>query len=127
MASGVFWLFHLFIMPYRRSYSGKKTYRRSASRPRSIARSGGQYRKAAKQLDGSRFIVMAQQGGAANAMGLGIQAQNYISPPLHCNALSAFISSDMGQQICSMYDEFRIKSCKVKIYPTIANTFTTTG
>jgi len=26
-----------------------------------------------------------------------------------------------------MYDEFRIRSCKCKIYPSIANTFTTTG
>lgn len=50
-----------------------------------------------------------------------------MSPPLHVNALTALIASDMGQQICSMYDEFRIRSCKCKIYPSIANTFTTTG
>lgn len=127
MASGVFWLFHLFIMPYRRSYSGKKTYRRSASRTRSVARSGGQYRKAAKQLDGSRFVIMAQQGGATAPMGLTIAGNQSMSPPLHLNALTALIASDMGQQICSMYDEFRIRSCKCKIYPTIANTFTSTG
>lgn len=31
----------------------------------------------------------------------------------------------MGNQVCLMYDEFRIKSCRVKIYPVIGNGLTT--
>lgn len=113
-------------MPYRRSYSGK-TSRRSTSRSRSIARSGGQYRKAAKQLDGSRFVVMAQRGVQGENITLTIpvpqqgNGPNFVSDPQRFNALTTMLASEMGQQVCNMYDEFRIRSCKVKITPILTN------
>lgn len=35
------------------------------------------------------------------------------------------LASEMGQQVCNMYDEFRIRSCKVKITPVLGNAVVT--
>lgn len=50
---------------------------------------------------------------------------NYVSDPQRFNALTIMLASEMGQQVCNMYDEFRIRSCKVKITPILTNAVVT--
>lgn len=92
-------------MAYKKSYrNSKKKYASKGKR--------SEYAKAAKQMDGSRFVIMTQYTDNLT-MAQGASCGTIIP----CNALYRLTDADMFTQVCAMYDEFRIKSMKVKICP----------
>lgn len=83
--------------------------RRSSSAP---PRKRSEYAKAAKQTDGSRFVIVTQNN-VEPEFPLGGKVSSTANVP----ALSALLSSDMFKKLVDMYDEFRIRSLRVKIVP----------
>lgn len=82
---------------------------RSSSAP---SRKRSEYAKAAKQTDGSRFVIVTQNN-VEPEFPLGGRVSSTANVP----ALSALLSSDMFKKLVDMYDEFRIRSLRVKIVP----------
>lgn len=91
-------------MAYKKShYKSKKQY----AKPKR-----SEYAKARKQMDGSRFVIMGNL-----QMEINVDSGQTVGPVKPVSALYNLMQSEMFKQVCDMYDEFRIKSMKVKIMP----------
>lgn len=82
---------------------------RSSSVP---SRKRSEYAKANRQTDGSRFVIVTQNTITPEfAAGATVATSGYVS------AMTALMHSDMFVKLTKMYDEFRIRSLRVKIVP----------
>lgn len=84
-----------------------KKYVRSKSAP---SNKRSEYARARKQLDGSKFIVVTNTEAECLIPGEAASSTVAVCPAMNC-----LVRTEMFQQIQRMYDEFRIRSLRVKI------------
>lgn len=100
----------IMVFTTRRSSSSKRTSSVRRTRAKSTT-----YKTMKKQLGVSPFVVMSQ--GSADH--LTVPQGGNVSPTTHMCPLLALLNSQMGYQLMTMYDEFRIVNFKVKVSPQI--------
>lgn len=82
---------------------------RSSSVP---SRKRSEYAKANRQTDGSRFVIVTQ-----DTISPTFSDGAVVATPGYVSAMSSLLNSDMFVKLTKMYDEFRIRSLRVKIVP----------
>ena len=87
----------------------KAAKKRSSSVP---SRKRSEYAKANRQTDGSRFVIVTQ-----DIIKPTFISGETVAVPESISAMFSLLGSDMFLKLMNMYDEFRIRSLRVKIIP----------